>query len=625
MTTSKAIKNRSSSSESSFDPRLIWISICRSWYWAAPLGLILAGLAAFWVIQNFVPEYRASSILGVSKVSTMQGVGLLEAPSNLAQTESWIIKNDVVTRSVLADPECVSYEGLSNPETAERNLLKGIRVIAAGAKDRMQISFAGSDPEKATVICNALADSYLRYREVADNRSVEFFKRWLVPEIEAKKDEVARRKQVVEQLSQSSPIGGQRESAVNDSQLNHINDLKSQIIKLEQEVQIGRATLAAAKDRANNQLEGLKNELGPDAGSVVAEITEPEILARINKDLELARAKSDQRARQIAMERIPAVNLAKIRAARNKLHAAYRAVELETAAARQRAIAALKNIAMRQQQSHDAFAKSKRSKLYAKAKNQIEMPLSGAETAQKHLEARLAILEKNHQKERELLQKFTGDELKLQFANDDYQRAKEVLEGLLVHEGLVRSNRQSAVVEIAPATIPKTPIENLPYNQLILACLGAFSVPFGLALLLELRSQRLTNAAMCDRNGLSVIGEVARLPTGLRSARGKRVFEESVDALRANLFLSLETEGTRSIAVVSSMSGEGKSCVSSQIALSIAKATGKTVLLVDCDLRCPDQHDIFDLEMGPGITSVLAGKVKFEDAVDKSLGICCTC
>ena len=624
MTTSKATKNSSSSSESSFDPRLIWISICRSWYWAGPLGLVLAGLAAFWVIQNFVPQYRASCILGVNKVSRFKGQGLLDAPRNLAQTESLIIKNDVVTRSVLTNPACVSYEELSDPETAERNLVANIKVVAAGADDRMVISFVGSDPEKVKVICNALADSYLRYREITNNRSVETFSNWLKQEIIQNMAEVTSLRELAKELNGGNPTGGLRENVfeniMNDSQLNHISKLKMQIVTLEQEVKIGHAKLEAAHDFAKIELEELEKKFGPDGNSLVSEISEQEILMRVSNDVELTRAKSEQRARQFAIERIPPVNLGKIRAARQKLLAADRAVQSETKLARERAIAAIQYFARQKQQSRDALGGSKKSNLYDQARNKIKATLSSAKTAQEHLEVRLAILVSEYEEERAIIQRNADEDLELQFAIDDYQRSREVLEGLKAHEGLARANSQSAVISIAPATLPRTPIEELPYKKLILACLAGLGAPFTLGLLLELRSQRLTNAAMCDRNGLSVIGEVARLPAGQRSIKGKRIFEESVDALRSNLFLSLETEQTRSIAVVSSMSGEGKSCVSSQIALSIAKATGKTVLLVDCDLRCPDQHDIFGLEMGPGITSVLAGKVKFKDAVDKSLG-----
>lgn len=144
--------------------------------------------------------------------------------------------------------------------------------------------------------------------------------------------------------------------------------------------------------------------------------------------------------------------------------------------------------------------------------------------------------------------------------------------------------------------------------------------PFLFGLLWEFKTQRLTNSSMCDKQGLAVIGEIAHLPTGAGSSKGRRVFEESIDTLRSSLFLSVDTKDARTIAVVSSMSGEGKSSVSSQLALSIAKATGETVLLVDGDLRCPDQHDIFGLELGAGLTGVLSGTATLADTVDSSLG-----
>ena len=68
------------------------------------------------------------------------------------------------------------------------------------------------------------------------------------------------------------------------------------------------------------------------------------------------------------------------------------------------------------------------------------------------------------------------------------------------------------------------------------------------------------------------------------------------------------------------MSGEGKSTVASQLAIAIARASGETVLLIDADLRSPDQHQIFGLELGSGLCGVLAGELEFENAIDTSLG-----
>jgi capsular exopolysaccharide synthesis family protein len=119
---------------------------------------------------------------------------------------------------------------------------------------------------------------------------------------------------------------------------------------------------------------------------------------------------------------------------------------------------------------------------------------------------------------------------------------------------------------------------------------------------------------------MPLIGEVARLPSGVFTKGKKRVFEESVDALRANLLLSSELGELRTFAVTSSMSGEGKSSLSSQLAVSVAKATGERVLLIDADLRSPDQHHLFGLEMGLGLSGVLSGRVSLDAAIDRSLG-----
>jgi Mrp family chromosome partitioning ATPase len=37
-------------------------------------------------------------------------------------------------------------------------------------------------------------------------------------------------------------------------------------------------------------------------------------------------------------------------------------------------------------------------------------------------------------------------------------------------------------------------------------------------------------------------------------------------------------------------------------------------------LRSPDQHDIFGLEMGPGLAGIMAGEANLKDAVDDTLG-----
>lgn len=150
---------------------------------------------------------------------------------------------------------------------------------------------------------------------------------------------------------------------------------------------------------------------------------------------------------------------------------------------------------------------------------------------------------------------------------------------------------------------------------------GAFLIPFVFALLWELKTQRVTTATSLESTkSVPVLGEVARVPSGIKIGRKQRVYEESIETLRANLMFSTGVKHFRSIVVASSMSGEGKSSLASHLALSLTRATDRPVLLIDADLRSPDQHHLFGIEMGHGLSSVLAGKCSLKDAIDCSLG-----
>jgi capsular exopolysaccharide synthesis family protein len=107
-------------------------------------------------------------------------------------------------------------------------------------------------------------------------------------------------------------------------------------------------------------------------------------------------------------------------------------------------------------------------------------------------------------------------------------------------------------------------------------------------------------------------------PGRLRSRRGDlklQAFEESVDGLKASLLFSDEFGGAKVLAVLSAAPGEGKTSAAAQLAISIARATGKPTLLIDGDMRSPAVHEVFDVCLGPGLAQVLAGETAFEEAV----------
>lgn len=89
---------------------------------------------------------------------------------------------------------------------------------------------------------------------------------------------------------------------------------------------------------------------------------------------------------------------------------------------------------------------------------------------------------------------------------------------------------------------------------------------------------------------------------------------EGYKIARTNLVFSLSA-AENNIAVVTSWSkGEGKSTATSNLAISFSKM-GKRVLLIDCDLRRPNVHNLLKLDNTIGLSEVVGKFRTFKEAV----------
>jgi capsular exopolysaccharide synthesis family protein len=99
-----------------------------------------------------------------------------------------------------------------------------------------------------------------------------------------------------------------------------------------------------------------------------------------------------------------------------------------------------------------------------------------------------------------------------------------------------------------------------------------------------------------------------------RDLRFQSMFTESVDATRTMLLHAARQESLRVVMVTSAVSGEGKTSLSTHLATSLARANRRTLLL-DCDLRNPAAHRLFDLPLTPGFSELLRGEVGIADTI----------
>ena len=98
----------------------------------------------------------------------------------------------------------------------------------------------------------------------------------------------------------------------------------------------------------------------------------------------------------------------------------------------------------------------------------------------------------------------------------------------------------------------------------------------------------------------------------------KSVVSESIKTLRTNLQFSSIDKTLRTLLITSSIPGEGKSFISSNLAISFAQA-GKRVLLIDSDMRKGRLHKIFKLNNTNGYSNLLLDNIdNFKDYIKKT-------
>jgi capsular exopolysaccharide synthesis family protein len=85
----------------------------------------------------------------------------------------------------------------------------------------------------------------------------------------------------------------------------------------------------------------------------------------------------------------------------------------------------------------------------------------------------------------------------------------------------------------------------------------------------------------------------------------KSLASEQFFGLRAKVMVMKREQDLRIICVTSSVMGEGKTFVSTNLALTLAEESERGGILIDCDLRNPSVHRIFGIKEAVGLSGYL--------------------
>jgi capsular exopolysaccharide synthesis family protein len=116
--------------------------------------------------------------------------------------------------------------------------------------------------------------------------------------------------------------------------------------------------------------------------------------------------------------------------------------------------------------------------------------------------------------------------------------------------------------------------------------------------------------------GAELAGDLAGYLVTLRDPLS--VASEAYRTLRANLLYGVVDDPPKVIVITSPGRGEGKSITCANLGVVLAQV-GKSVLVVDCDLRKPTLHSVFGLGNEQGLITALVKEGSLQDTWDQPM------
>ncbi len=573
-------------------PAFVWRTVRQWWKIALPLAILLAAGGGAIVWLTFKPTYRTTAWLLIKEQPDYLAFKS-DANPRFVKTQVELLQGPVVMERVLAKPAVARLPEITEQASPMEWLQKNIAAKNQGNSDLYELTFAGPNPVNVTTIINAVIQSYLEFNLETTQLQTNSVVQKLTQE-----QELLRK--TVEQLRET------------------VRDLAKQVT--------GEDPFAPSANREILALRSPKAALQENlvTTQVDREIMEAELNSLEESLREAPRKLSEGLLMQLVEARPELAKFKEERLAKRQLQKEYERL-VKPGALQKLQTAPLDNEDERESnlrtQLKEAIIQDVQNSELAKRQQLVE------EMRQKvdNLKRREQLLQENVKKLTQQ-QVQTGDHaIELEFRKGELERAESVYQRIADRILALNTESQAPdrVLVMHKAIIPTEAEVKSPWKLLTLVCSALFLLPFLVAISWEHRVRRILEPnQIVDEAELPVVGEIAILPRQLIGTAGGRglswsrhVFEESVDSLRTALVLSDQLKHVQVIAVVSAVSREGKTSLSAQLSVSLARATGEPVLLIDADMRSPDLHKLFDVAFEPGLVKALSNETDVTEAI----------
>jgi succinoglycan biosynthesis transport protein ExoP len=574
--------------------RLVWRAFRRHWWQSLLLWLVgTSGLMAL-AYRYVKPTYDAFSTIKVDPGDR----GLFRENSAAVDFEVFketqvkrVTNPNVIATALAAHPDLLALPRLARAQDAEAEIRKSLVVGVIPRTNLIQVSMSSESAEEAASIVNAMIEAYLkvaldsseeetekrcrRLRDVKEERTLA---------VRQKRDAIAS---LVKRVGTVDSIQARDRNPVTVEQY---GVLTNQLLHADLELVEAQARLDQLRAESSDRAQADPSE--PDEEMVAAFYATPQVAE--------ARTRLDK-ARQslFEAERIAATS------AKKRVDEAQK--QLDTLWTRMRP-ALVKGGSTR-----DGTLRATEAKVV------------GLKTRMAQLNDRLAKL--NDQS------KAAGsDELTLEFARQDLDRAESVLDTVTRSLDQVEFEAKDPVARFSReyyAKASNAPLANHQLKAMAVAPVGMLLGVLGLFVVVELHAGRVHDPEeLPDRLRIPVLGVVPPLPRArlaqgqlsdrdeARSRRDQDQFILSLDHLRVAICSGKPAWGRarRSVLITSACSSEGKTTLAAQLAERCVNA-GLLTLLIDADIRHPTLSRMFDLPTNQGLVNVLRGEARAEEAI----------
>ncbi|MBY0514218.1 MAG: polysaccharide biosynthesis tyrosine autokinase [Gemmataceae bacterium] len=567
----------------------------RRWVMAGLIGLLASGVAAVGVWLALPSgKHEAKAHVRMRLPANDGLVRNTEDPESYRKTQVFLLKTRTLINRTLAEPSVASLETIRNSDDPIKLLEENIKVTLDGP-EVITVTMTGDNPEDMKVILDQLIKRYIDDATLIERKEREDKINQLERMAITFKGEIDGREATLKLMAESHNTAGIEDAAAQNARLQiQLATLDAEVFAADKHIMDLDAQMALLKSK----IDAKQFDFSPAELEKLVE-SDPMLI-----DLRRERFEKDALLdldRKVSVPGSP--NAATFAAREAEIKKLDEAIKVRREKVQAESVAMLK--------SQDAQKLIDRSKQLVVEK----------ETAVKIREARNSM---RNSLEGRVRQGVSGG-LNVQALRKELDPLKEQ-KSRVENELLTLRIAKEMPVRVSPHGAPYVVVNKNLKQKVVLASAVSVVTLFGVLALvgfLEWRTRRVDGVDQVVTDlGMRVIGTVPAFPNRANlkaaevagGANWRFALNESINSTRTMLLHTARSQSMQVVMVTSATQGEGKTSLASQLATSMATA-GMRTLIVDCDLRNPSIHKLFDLGLSAGVSEVLCQEADVSDAV----------